>query len=160
MQSWVSEKSTPLARHHGQNQIQDVRVRISLPEKHCSTLSIGLLHPSCNAVWSISSAIRCLWQPVCACMSDSNNWTEGFRRGLSEIMEFPSSRSSCPWHHSERVQDSRNRLKTVLFEEMLSGRLWGYFSHSSEQLFFALSILYLGHSFSYCCALGLCIEST
>ena len=29
----------------------------------------------------------------------------------------------------------RNRLKTVLFEEMLSGRLWNYFSHSSEQLF-------------------------
>ena len=95
----------------------------SLPEKHCSTLSIGLLHPGCNAVWSISSAIRCLWQPVCACMSDSNNWTEDFRRGLSEVMEFPYSRSSCPWHHSGRVQE---QVENCFVEEMLLGRLWGY----------------------------------
>ena len=67
-----------------------------------------------------------LWQPVCACMSNSNNWTEGFRRGLSEVMEFSSSRSSCPWHHS--VQ---NRLPRLLCSK--TARLQcRNFSHSSE----------------------------
>ena len=128
------EKLTPLARHHGQNQIQDVRVRVSLPEKHCSTLSVGLLHPSCNAVWSISSAIRCPWQPICACISDSYNWTEGFRRGLSEVTEFSPSRSSCSWYHSGRVQEQiencfvwGNAVRQAL--KLFLSFLWATFFH-------------------------------
>ena len=81
-----------------------------------------------------------------------------FRRGLSEVMEFSSSRSSCPWHHSGRVQEQvencfvrGNAVGQAL--RLFLSFLWATF-------FFVLSMLYLGHSFSYCCALGLCIEST
>ena len=93
---------------------------VSLPEKHCSTLSIGLLHPSCNAVWSISSAIRCLWQPVCA-----SCWTVTIGPRAFAVA-CPKSWNSLP--QDLRVPgitqgEFRNRLKTVLFEEMLSGRL-------------------------------------
>ena len=52
------EESTPLARRHGQNQIQDMRVRVSLPAEYCSALPVGLLHSSRNVVWSISSATQ------------------------------------------------------------------------------------------------------
>ena len=42
---------------------------LSLPAEHCSTVSVGILHSSCNTVWSISSAIplllaACLYQHV------------------------------------------------------------------------------------------------
>ena len=36
----------------------------------------------------------------------------------------------------------RNMLKTVLFEEMLSGRLWGYFPHSSDHLFRIIHVIF------------------
>ena len=46
----------------------------------------------------------------------------------------------------------RNKLKTVLFEEMLAG------SEAISLILlnnFLLSVFHLGHSFCYCCALGL-----
>ena len=65
-----------------------------------------------------------------------------------DFKRLPGGQINCPWKIPPAVITDENLPERYL-------KLFSNFSTTTVS-----SMLYLGHSFCYCCALGLCIEST